>query len=116
MTVEEIRNICLSFKGVDEDIKWEDHLCFTIGEKMFVITGPDEVPPTASFKTTPEVFAVLTARVGITPSRYLGKHHWVHVDDISRLNRKQWEGYLHTAYELIAEKLPKSRRKKLGLT
>ena len=29
MNIEEIRNICLSLKGVEESIKWESHLCFT---------------------------------------------------------------------------------------
>ena len=115
MTIEEIRNICLKFKGVKEDIKWENHLCFNIGEKMFVITGPDEVPVTASFKTSVEEFETLTARAGITPSAYLGRYHWVHVDDLGRLGKKQWEKYLKMSYDLVAEKLPKATKKKLGI-
>jgi len=115
MTIEDIRNICLSFKGVKEDIKWDNHLCFNIGEKMFVITSPDDVPSTASFKCTPDDFESLTARSGITPSAYLGRYHWVYVHDINDLGKKQWERYLRTSYELVAGKLPKSTQKKLGL-
>jgi predicted DNA-binding protein (MmcQ/YjbR family) len=115
MSVEEIRNICLGFKSVTEDIKWENHLCFNIGDKMFVITGPDEVPATASFKTSEEEFEILTAKKGITASAYLGRYHWVHVNDIGILSRKQWEKYLKISYELVSKKLPKSTQKKLGI-
>ncbi len=115
MTVEDIRNICLGFKGVTEDIKWENHLCFNIGDKMFVITGADEVPATASFKTTEEYFEILTVKKGIKPSAYLGRYHWVHVEDVKILSKKQWEKYLYISYELVAQKLPKATQKKLGI-
>jgi predicted DNA-binding protein (MmcQ/YjbR family) len=41
MEIEDLEKICKSFKGVTEDIKWEDHLCFNVGNKMFLITAPD---------------------------------------------------------------------------
>ena len=82
---------------------------------MFVITGPDEVPVTASFKASEEDFEELTARKGITPSAYLGRYHWVHVDDLERLGKKQREKDLKSAYVLVAHKLPKATKKKLGI-
>ena len=50
MEIEDIEKICKSFKGVTEDIKWEDHLCFSVGEKMFVVSSMKE---TFSFKDIP---------------------------------------------------------------
>lgn len=82
MTIEDIQRICMSMKAVTQDIKWENHLCFNIGDKMFIITSPDEVPPMASLKVSDEVFDALTLRDGIIPAPYLARYKWVHVDDL----------------------------------
>jgi hypothetical protein len=36
MNSEDLQGICEKLKGVTEDIKWEDHLCFNVGKKMFL--------------------------------------------------------------------------------
>jgi predicted DNA-binding protein (MmcQ/YjbR family) len=113
MTAEKIRDLCLSLKGVEETIKWENHLCFTIGEKMFLVITPDSVPVNGSFKTTPENFDTLTSREGIIPAPYLAKHNWVHFDKPDRLSMKEWKQYIKLAYELTFEKLPLKMRKKI---
>lgn len=115
MTIEDIQSICKTFKGVTEDIKWEAHLCFNIGEKMFLITSPDEVPCSASFKASDEDFDILTSKPGFKPAPYLARHKWVHVDDVKRLSKKQWQHYARQSYELIADKLPAKTKKSLGL-
>lgn len=115
MTIEEIQTICNSFAGVTTDIKWEDHLCFNIGGKMFLVTAPDSVPQTASFKAADEDFEQLTEREGIIPAPYMARYKWVFVDDISRLNKKEWEKYLNLSYRLIHDKLPAKVRKEIAL-
>ena len=35
MEIEDKHKICRTFKGVTEEIKWEGHLCFNVGKKMF---------------------------------------------------------------------------------
>lgn len=55
----------LTCKGVTTDIKWKDHLCFNIGEKIFLITSPESLPLTASFKVSDEDFLTLSEREGI---------------------------------------------------
>ena len=106
MTIAEIREICLTFPGVTEDIKWEDHLCFNIGSKMFLITAPDNVPVSASFKTSEEDFETLCNRPGVIPAPYLARNKWVFVDDLKRFSKKEWDKYLKQAYTIIASKLP----------
>lgn len=115
MTIEDIETICDSFPAVTKDIKWEEHLCFNVCAKMFVITSPDEFPPTATFKVTPDEFVELTARDGFKPSSHMGRYHWVTVSDISLLTYKQWELYARQSYDLVVEKLPNKLKATLGL-
>lgn len=111
MTLDVIQKICKSFPDVTEDIKWEDHLCFNIDGKMFLITSPDKIPVTASFKATEEKFNELTERDGFMPAPYLARYKWVYIDDISRISVKQWKEILLMSYTLVKEKLPKKRKK-----
>lgn len=115
VTIEDIQSLSKKLKGVTEDIKWENHLCFNVGGKMFIITAPDEVPPSASFKVSDEEFDKLSSRAGFMPAPYLARHKWIRIDDISLLSKKQWEFYASEAYLLVASKLPAATRKKLGL-
>ncbi len=115
MTIEELQKICQKFKGVTQDIKWENHLCFNVGEKMFLVTSPDTIPQSASFKVTDEEFDELSVKKGFMPAPYLARHKWVHLDDIKRLSKKQWEHYAKQSYELVGSKLSAKTKKALGL-
>ncbi len=116
MTIEDIQNICKKYKGVTEDIKWEDHLCFNVGGKMFLVTNPDSVPSTASFKVSDEIFEELIAKEGFLPAPYLARYRWVYLDNINRLSVPEWETYIKQAYALISSKLPAKVRKELSLS
>lgn len=105
MTITEVREICLRFPGVTEDIKWENHLCFNIGGKMFLVTAPDNVPVSASFKTSDEDFEMLPNRPGFISAPYMARNKWIFVDDIKRFSKKDWESYLRKSYDLIVSKL-----------
>ncbi|AXY78103.1 hypothetical protein D3H65_30730 [Paraflavitalea soli] len=115
MTIEGIQSICQQFKGMTEDIKWENHLCFNVGDKMFLVTSPDMVPVTASFKVSDEEFDEVSSRTGFKPAPYLARYKWVYVDDINRLNKKEWTYFAQQAYTLTAAKLPAKTKKLLGL-
>lgn len=114
MTIEELQNICKQYPGMTEDIKWEDHLCFNVGGKMFLVTAPDAVPHSASLKVTDEDFDTLTQREGIIPAPYLARYKWVHIDDINRFTKKEWEHYSKLAYQLVHDKLPAKIRKEIA--
>jgi predicted DNA-binding protein (MmcQ/YjbR family) len=106
MTLEEIRDYCLSLPGVTENIKWENHVCFSVGDKMFVVTNPDNIPVNASFKTSDELFDELPQREGIIPAPYMARHKWVFIDDIGRLKKKEWMKFIDIAYQQVFQKLP----------
>ena len=114
MSVVELQLLCKAFPGMTEDIKWENHLCFNVGGKMFLITSPDNVPHSASFKATDEDFELLTQREGFIPAPYMARYKWVHVDDINRLSHKEWEKYARLSYEQVFAKLPAKLKKEIA--
>lgn len=113
MTIEELQEIAKGFPGLTYDIKWEDHLCFNVGGKMFLVTAPDNVPVTASLKVSDEDFEKLTQQQGIIPAPYLARYKWIFVDDINRFSRKEWQHLLQQAYQLVYDKLPAKIKKQL---
>ena len=72
------------------------------------------IPSTAAFKVPEENFDEVISIEGFTKHPHLGRHHWVHLDDINRLTKKQWEQYIKQSYQLVASKLPVKTRKLLG--
>jgi len=110
MTLEDIQEICSKLSNTTQDIKWEQDLCFNIGGKMFLLTAPDRVPVSASFKTGEESFNELTEREGFIPAPYLARHHWVQVDDIDRLSKKEWQEVITQSYELVKSKFTKKKQ------
>lgn len=115
MTIEDPQTICLKLKGTTQDIKWEDHLCFNVGNKIYLITSSDNIPQTASFKASDEDFAELTEREGISPARYLVRYKWVQLDDVSRLDYDEWKTCIQRSYQLVFDKLPAKLKKEISL-
>lgn len=113
MNIEQLRSVCMSFNGTTEDIKWENHLCFCVAEKMFLITGLDQVPTSASFKVDPEDFDALVARDGFAQAAYFAKRQWVRVDDIGRIDAGEWAKLARNSYDLVAARLPKRVQREL---
>ncbi|RTQ44720.1 hypothetical protein EJV47_27395 [Hymenobacter gummosus] len=114
-TIEDLQTICHRLPATTEDIKWDVHLCFNVGGKMFLLTTPDDVPPTATFKVTPEQFEQLIGQPGFRPASHLARYYWVHIDDVGRLSVARWEQLIRESYRLVAEKLPLKARRVLGV-
>ena len=115
MTLEDFRELCLSFPAATEEVKWENDLCFLIGKKMFAVAGLDRQPVAISFKTTPELFDQLTERSGFIPAPYLARYKWVTIQDISGLNEDELKKLVSNSYDLVLAKLPKKAKDQLGL-
>jgi predicted DNA-binding protein (MmcQ/YjbR family) len=114
MDIEQLRDICLSFPAVTEDVKWDNDLCFCIGTKMFCIASLDP-PFKVSFKVEDEEFEELSNTEGFMPAPYMARAKWVLVTDPGKLNNKEWEKYVKQSYELVKAKIPKKSLKELGL-
>lgn len=116
MNIEELTALCQSYRGVTTDIKWEDHLCFNIGGKMFLILSLTNTPTTASIKVSEDDFSNLIELPGMRPAPYLARYKWVKVDNIEFLSTEEWHSYSKKAYDLISAKLPKKIRTELGIS
>ena len=114
MEIADLQAICEQLPGTTQDIKWEDHLCFNVGGKMYLVTSPDKVPHTASFKVSEEEFESLASRDGCMPAPYLARYKWVFVDDINRFGRDEWARLINQSYQLIFNKLPAKKRKEIA--
>lgn len=115
MTIDVLQGICQTLPAVTQDLKWDNHLCFNVGGKMFMITSPDEVPVSASIKVSDEDFDELADKDGFMPAPYLARYKWIFVDNIARLSPKQWQHYIANAHRLVAKKLPQRVKKELGI-
>ena len=111
MNIEQLRKFCLSFPGATEDIKWGADLCFSVGEKMFCVTGVDSGDSGMSFKCTPEKFDELIERDRIDPAAYVGRYKWVHLETPDAVAPDELKELISTSYHLVFDKLP-SRVKK----
>ena len=110
MDLDKLRELCMSFPGATEGLKWEDHICFMVAEKMFCITGEWGG---VSIKVTPEQFDELTERDGIVPTPYMARNKWVSIEQFNKLKQKEWELYLKQSYDIIRSKLPKKVQNEL---
>ena len=115
MDIEQVQAHCLSFPHVTEVVLWGNDLVFKIGGKMFAVIGLDPASDHCmSFKCTPEKFAELTERNGISPAPYVARYHWVALERFNALSEKELKTLLRTAYDLVLAKLPKKQRARLG--
>jgi predicted DNA-binding protein (MmcQ/YjbR family) len=112
MNIEELRELCLSFPHVTEDIKWGNNLVFSVYEKMFCLADL-EPPLRVAFKVPEDQFLELTASPDIIQASHFARMKWVTVVNENRFNRKEWEHYLRQSYDLVVEKLPKKTREGL---
>lgn len=114
MTIDSVRNFCISLPNATENIQWGNHLVFKVGEKMFAVVSLEPSDVWISFKSTPAEFAELTERPDIIPAPYLARNHWVGLESRDALTHSELRDCLQRSYELVFEKLPRKKRERLG--
>jgi predicted DNA-binding protein (MmcQ/YjbR family) len=110
MNVDWLREVCLAFAGVTEQIQWGNDLLFKVGGKMFAVTPLEPARVCLSFKASPENFADLTERPNIIPAPYLARAQWVALETRDALPRDELARLLRESYDLVFAKLPKKVR------
>jgi predicted DNA-binding protein (MmcQ/YjbR family) len=105
MDIEILREYCLSLPGTTEGMKWGDHLCFMIAEKIYVITSLEE--GSTSFKCDPEDFDALVAHDGIAQAAHMAKRQWVKVSAMNVLTDQEWKERIKASRVLVMSKLTK---------
>ena len=112
--IDRLRKYCLSLPAVTEDVKWENNLVFSVGDKMFCIAGLEQ-PLSFSFKVPDEDFEEISSRQGFKPAPYLARAKWVLVTEPSRLHTNEWKQFIKTSYDLVKNKLTKKTRTELKI-
>jgi predicted DNA-binding protein (MmcQ/YjbR family) len=113
MDFEKAKDVCRGFPGATEDIKWGADVVFSVGDKMFMVTGVD-APQGMSFKVEDERFLELTDRPGIIPAPYLARAKWVRVESADALDDREAAELLRRSYELVFARLTKKMQRELG--
>jgi predicted DNA-binding protein (MmcQ/YjbR family) len=112
MNIEDLRTICLSFPGVTEDIKWENHLTFLVAGKMFCLVGLD-TSFSVAIKVPTEDFDELIARPGIKQAGHFARRQWIGIDEENRISRDEWIQLLKQSYDLVVAKLSQKVQKEI---
>lgn len=115
MNEQVLRSWLGQWPGVEESVKWEDDLVFSVAGKMFCVIclrGPQA--GSMSFKVEDERFLELTERPGFIPAPYLARAHWVHIAQPQRVAAEELRGLVRRSYELVREKLPKRTQRELA--
>jgi predicted DNA-binding protein (MmcQ/YjbR family) len=110
MNVDWLRQVCLAFPGVTEQIQWGNDLLFKVGGKMFAVTPLEPARVCLSFKASPENFADLTERPNIIPAPYLARAQWVALETRDALALDELARLLRDSFDLVVAKLPRKTR------
>ncbi|MFY9311617.1 MAG: MmcQ/YjbR family DNA-binding protein [Bacteroidia bacterium] len=116
MNIEELREYCMSKKGVTESLPFgPETLVFKVMGKAFVLTGMDESPLQFNVKCDPEKAIELREQYPcVKPGYHMNKKHWnTIVADGSVPNRllQQW---ITDSYNLVVGGLTKKEQQKLA--
>lgn len=115
MDITDLMAWVAAWPGVEDSVKWEDDLVFTVAGKMFCVLclrGPHA--GSTSFKVDDHRFLELTERPGFIPAPYLARAHWVQVAEPARLPVPELQAFLRQSYELVRAKLPKKTQRDLA--
>ena len=107
MNLEEIRDYCLSKKGVTESFPFdEDTLVFKVMGKMFCLTSLSE-PDHMNLKCDPEKAITLREQFPcVLPGYHMNKKLWnsIIIDGtVSNVMLKEW---IDHSYDLVVARLP----------
>jgi len=111
MTSEDIREYCLSFKGVTEGFPFDDDgLVFKVIGKMFVLLSLQD--RWLNLKCDPEKAIMLREQYDfVTPGYHMSKKHWNTIDLNGPVSEKLLKQWIKESYDLVYNSLPlKTRR------
>ncbi len=114
MNLKKAKAVCRALPGATEDIKWGADLVYSIGGKMFAVTGADDDASGISLKVDDERFLELTDRPGIVPSPYLARAKWIRIVDFKAVGDAEAAALLKRSYELVFAKLTKKLQREIS--
>lgn len=96
-----------------EDIKWGDHLVFSVATKMFVLFDVDDASRAVRFKCDEEDFDRLCEREGVAPSAYVGRYGWVEFEDADEHDLNELKRFISKSHRLVVSKLSMRKQREV---
>lgn len=117
MNIEEIRDFCLSFKGVSEEMPFGPQtVVFKVMGKMFLLLPLDVEDVRISIKNTPERNIELRGEYpNIMGAFHMNKTHWNNVIIDFSTKRDLVKLLITESYELVVKGLTKKLQLELSL-
>lgn len=115
MNIEELREYCLSKKGVTEHFPFDEvTLVFKVLGKMFALTGLERTPPQVNVKCDPEKAIELREEYDglIYGGYHMNKRLWNTIE-YSTLPADFIKEQIDHSYDLVVAKLPKKLQAEL---
>ena len=115
MNIEELRNFCLSLKGAEESMPFDDKtLVFSVKGKMFCATDINTYE-FVNLKCDPDKAIQLREQYNeVIEGYYMNKKHWNSVKTKGEIPDKQFQEWIKDSYDLVVLALPKKIQKELN--
>ena len=115
MNIEELRNFCLSLKGAEESMPFDDKtLVFSVKGKMFCATDINTYE-FVNLKCDPDKAIQLREQYDeVIEGYYMNKKHWNSVKTNGKITDKQFQEWIKDSYDLVVLALPKKIQKELN--
>jgi predicted DNA-binding protein (MmcQ/YjbR family) len=107
MSIDRLREFCLSLPHTTEQVQWEDALVFKVGGKMYAVAMLEPGAHWLSLKCSAEEFVELLERPGIIPAPYLARAHWIALESENALPPAELQQLLARGHALVFANLPK---------
>jgi len=115
MNIEEIREYCLSKKGVTEDFPFDDEtLVLKVMGKMFALISLEKIPLQLNVKCDPEQAIELREKYeSVLPGYHMNKKHWNTIIIDGSVHSREIKNWTDNSYTSVVKGLKKSDREEL---
>lgn len=115
MNIEEYRDFCLSLKGAEESMPFNDKaLVFSVCGKMFSLTNNIDTFDRINVKCDPEEAVELRERFNsVIPGFHMNKKYWNTIIMDHSISDEQIKAWIVNSYQIIVSQLPKRKRDEL---
>jgi predicted DNA-binding protein (MmcQ/YjbR family) len=114
MNIEDLRNYCLSLKGTEEKMPFDDKtLVFSVKGKMFCGTDITTFE-LVNVKCDPEQAVLLREQYAeVIPGYYMNKKYWNSVKTNGQITDNQFKEWVKDSYDLVVAGLPQKVQREL---
>ena len=115
MNIEELRDYCLSMKGAEEKMPFDNKtLVFSVKGKMFCATDVEDYE-LINLKCNPEEAILLREKYeDVIPGYYMNKKHWNSIKTNGSISDTLLEEWIRNSYNLVVAALPKKVQKEMA--